>query len=57
MGSDYYETVGDLEKLSSEGIEWSNIGRLTVEKSKVMISGCFIEEIGEPESDELYKVV
>ncbi len=50
-----YEVLG--EKLSSEGIEWSNIGRLTEEKSKVMISGCFIEEIGEPESDELYKVV
>ena len=45
------------EKLSSEGIEWSNIGKLTEEKSKVIISGCFIEEIDEPESDELYKVV
>lgn len=55
VSKEKYEELGD--RLSSEGIEWSRIGRLTEEKSKVIISGCFIKDIEEPESDELYKVV
>lgn len=55
VAKEKYEELGD--KLTLEGIGWSNIGRLTNEKPKVIISGCFIKEIEEPESDELYKVI
>lgn len=55
VAEEKYEELGN--KLSSEKIEWSKIGKLTDIKSKTIISGCFMKEIEEPESDELYKVV
>jgi hydrogenase expression/formation protein HypE len=49
-----HEVIGILK---NEGIESHIIGKFTKGNSKVIISGCFIEDISEPESDELYKVV
>lgn len=46
-----------VEILKNEGIESHIIGKFTDGHSKSIISGCFIEEISEPESDELYRVV
>ncbi len=49
-----HEVIGILK---NEGIESHIIGKFTKGNLKVIISGCFIEDISEPESDELYKVV
>jgi len=49
------EVLGGI--LDREKIQWDIIGELKKEKGKALIAGCFIEEIEEPESDELYKVV
>ncbi len=46
-----------VEILKSEGIESQIIGKFIKDNSKSIISGNFVEEISEPESDELYKVV
>ncbi|WP_319370413.1 AIR synthase family protein [uncultured Ilyobacter sp.] len=46
-----------VEILKKEGIESHIIGKFTEENSKSIISEGFSEEISEPESDELYKVV
>lgn len=52
------ERLGEIEgKLKKENIEFENIGRVRGDNSKILISGCSMIEIPEPESDELYKVV
>lgn len=52
------ERIEELEtRLDEEKISYERIGELKKERSKALIAGCFIKEIEEPESDELYRVV
>jgi len=49
--------AGLLNKLHESGIKASIIGKVTAEKDKLLVMGSSIEEIEQPESDELYKVI